>query len=338
LIGYDANLGGKGRMRRRVFIAGLVAASLPRIAFAQQQSLPIVGFLHSGSSGPNAHLVAAFQHGLREAGFEEGRNVAIEYRWAEGKYDRLPSLASDLISRGAVVLYTAGGSVAAIEARKAAKAIPIVFVMGSDPVRVGLVTSLNRPGGNATGVTLITGGLEAKRLELLRQLVPSADPIAALINPDNPNAEDVANDVQAAANSLGLEVKLLHAASDTQLESILAALPELRVKGILVGNDPYFLSRRDKIIARMAEISMPAIYQSREFPASGGLASYGSNLAEMYRKSGTYVGRALKGEKLAEMPVQQPTAFELVFNLKTARALGLAIPQTLLATADEVLE
>lgn len=325
-------------MRRRAFIAGLSTTALLPGTSRAQQILPLVGFLHSGSPGPNAHLVKAFLSGLGEAGFDEGRNARIEYRWAEGEYDRLFGLASDLINGGAMVLYASGGSVAAMEARKASRSIPLIFVMGSDPVRAGLVTSLSRPGGNATGVTLVTSGLEAKRLELLRQLVPSANLIVALINPGNPNAGDIAGYLQEAAKSLGIDVRLLYAASDTQLESVLAGLPQFRANGILVGNDPFFLSRREKIVLRMAEQSLPAIYQSREFPAAGGLVSYGSSLADMYRKSGVYVGRVLKGEKPSDLPVQQPTKFELSINLKTAKTLGLALPAALLATADEVIE
>jgi putative ABC transport system substrate-binding protein len=325
-------------MRRRAFIAALALAATRPFAARGQQAAPMIGFLHSGSPGPNAHLVKAFLAGLGEAGFDDGRNVRIEYRWAEGKYERLAALATELVGDGAGVLYTAGGSVAAIEARKVAATVPLIFVMGSDPVRAGLATSLSRPGGNATGVTLITSGLEAKRLELLRQLVPLANLIAALINPDNPNAEDIAGYLREASKSLGVEIRLLYAASDTQLESALAALPQLGTSGILIGNDPYFASRREKIIVRMAEQSLPAIYQSREFPAAGGLVSYGSSLADMYRKSGVYVGRVLKGEKPSDLPVQQPTKFELSINLRTAKALGLTIPAALLATADEVIE
>jgi putative ABC transport system substrate-binding protein len=325
-------------MRRRTFIIGIgTTATLPFTVNAQQAT-PMVGFLHSGSPGPNAHLVKAFLAGLGEAGFEDGRNVRIEYRWAEGQYDRLAALATELVGHGAAVLSTSGGSVAAIEARKVAASIPMIFVIGSDPVRAGLVTSLSRPGGNATGVTLITSGLEAKRLEILRQLVPSAKLIVGLINPDNPNAEDVAGYLQEASKSLGVEIRPVYAASDAELETVLAGLPQLKANGILVGNDPYFVSRRDKIVARLAEQSLPAIYQSREFPASGGLVSYGSSLPDMYRKGGVYVGRVLKGEKPSNLPVQQPTKFELSINLKTAKALGLTIPAALLATADEVIE
>ena len=324
-------------MKRREFIAGLGAAAWPLAVHAQQPpAMPVIGFLHSGSQAPYAHLVSAFRKGLSEAGFDEGRNVVIEYRWADGNYDRLPGLVNDLISRHIAVLYTGGGSVAALAAKDATHGVPHVFLMGSDPVKVGLVASLNRPGGNATGVTLVTADLEAKRLELLRQLLPSVAVVAALINPSNPNAEDVTGYLQAAAKALGLETRLLHAASEAQLDAVLGNLP--KAGAILVGNDPFFTSQRARIIAAMARSSLPAIYQSREFPASGGLASYGSNLADMYRKSGTYVGQVLKGIKPADLPVQQPTTFELVINLNTAKALGLELPTALLASADEVIE
>jgi putative tryptophan/tyrosine transport system substrate-binding protein len=326
-------------MRRRDFLGviGGAAVVLPLAARAQQPStVPVVGFLHSGSQAPNAHLVSAFRKGLSEAGFDEGRNVAIEYRWAGGNYDRLPGLVDELINRRVTVLYTSGGSVSALAAKDATRGIPLVFVMGSDPVKVGLVSSLSRPGGNATGVTLITADLEAKRLELLRQLLPSLTVVAALINPSNPNAEDVTGYLQSAAKALGLETLLLHAATDAQLDAVLGNLP--KANAMLVGNDPFFVSQRAKIIAAVMRNSLPAIYQSREFPASGGLASYGSNLADMYRKSGIYVGQVLKGIKPSDLPVQQPTKFELVINLKTAKALGLELPTTLLASADEVIE
>jgi putative ABC transport system substrate-binding protein len=324
-------------MRRRDILAALGAVIAWPLSVRAQQ-LPVVGFLHSGSAKPNAHLVAAFLRGLDEAGFKEGRNVVIEYRWAEGKYDLLPRLANDLAGRQVTVLYTAGGSISAFEAHKASNTIPLVYVMGSDPVKVGLAASFNHPGGNATGVTLITNGLEAKRIELLHQLVPSATLMAALVNPDNLNAPDVIAELQSAGKALGVTIHLLQAANDAQLDASFASLPQLKAGGFLIGNDPFFLSRRDRINAELAKIALPAISQSREFPAAGGLASYGSNLADMYRKSGVYVGRILKGEKASDLPVQQPTNFELIFNLKTAKALGLTIPQSLLATADEVIE
>ena len=325
-------------MQRREFITLLGGvAAWPLSARAQQASaVPVVGFLHGGSQAPFAQMVSAFRKGLSETGFDDGRNVVIEYRWADGNYDRLPGLADELVNRRIAVLYTSGGSVSALAAKDAARGIPIVFVMGSDPVKVGLVSSLSRPGGNATGVTLFTVELEAKRLEILRQLLPSLTVVAALINPSNPNAEDVTTYLQSAAKALGLETRLLQAATETQLDAVLDNLP--KVGAMLVGNDPFFVSQRAKIIAAAARNSLPAIYQSRDFPASGGLASYGSNLADMYRKSGVYVGQVLKGIKPSDLPVQQPTTFELVINLRTAKALVLELPTTLLASADEVID
>jgi putative ABC transport system substrate-binding protein len=325
-------------MKRREFVAGIGGAiAWPFAARAQQPAtMPVVGFLNSGSQAPYAHLVSAFRKGLSETGFDEGRNVTIEYRWADGNYDRLPKLVDDLISRHVAVLYASGGSVSALAAKDATHRVPLVFIMGSDPVKVGLVSSLSHPGGNATGVTLVAADLEAKRLELLRQLLPSVTVVAVLINPSNPNAEDVTAYLQSAAKALGVETHLLRAASEAQLDEVLRNLP--KANAMLVVNDPFFVSQRGKIIAAAARDSLPAIYQSREFPASGGLASYGSNLADMYRKSGTYVGQMLKGIKPSDLPVQQPTTFELVINLKTAKTLGLELPATLLASADEVIE
>jgi putative ABC transport system substrate-binding protein len=326
-------------MRRREFITivGGATVALPLAARAQQQAvMPVIGFLHSGSQAPYAQLVSAFRKGLSETGFDEGRNVAIEYRWADGNYDRLPGLVNELLDRHITVLYTGGGSVSALSAKDAARGVPLVFLIGGDPVKMGLVASLNRPGGNATGVTLVTGDLEAKRLELLRQLVPALTVVAVLINPSNTNAEDVTADLQSAAKALGVGTRLLQAGSAAQLDEVLQNLP--KANAMLVVNDPFFVSQRGKIIAAAARNFLPSIYQSREFPASGGLASYGSSLSDMYRKSGVYVGQVLKGVKPSDLPVQQPTVFELVINLKTAKALGIEVSPTLLATADEVIE
>jgi putative tryptophan/tyrosine transport system substrate-binding protein len=326
-------------MRRREFITivGGATVALPLAARAQQQAaMPVIGFLHSGSQAPYAQLVSAFRKGLSETGFDEGRNVAIEYRWADGNYDRLPGLVNELLDRHITVLYTGGGSVSALSAKDAARGVPLVFLIGGDPVKMGLVASLNRPGGNATGVTLVTGDLEAKRLELLRQLVPALTVVAVLINPSNTNAEDVTADLQSAAKALGVGTRLLQAGSAAQLDEVLQNLP--KANAMLVVNDPFFVSQRGNIIAAAARNFLPSIYQSREFPASGGLASYGSSLSDMYRKSGVYVGQVLKGVKPSDLPVQQPTVFELVINLKTAKALGIEVSPTLLATADEVIE
>ena len=326
-------------MKRRKFITllGGAAAAFPLSVRAQQTpTVPVVGFLHGGSQAPYAQMVSAFREGLSETGFDDGRNVVIEYRWADGNYDRLPGLANELVNRRIAVLYTSGGSVSALAAKDAARGIPLVFVMGSDPVKAGLVSSLSRPGGNATGVTLYAVELEAKRLDILRQLLPSLALVAALINPTNPNVEDVTSYVQSAAKALGLETLMLQAATEAQLDAVLDGLP--KASAMLVGNDPFFVSQRARIIAAVARNYLPTIYQSRDFPASGGLASYGSNLADMYRKSGIYVGQVLKGIKPSDLPVQQPTTFELVINLKTAKSLGLDLPATLLASADEVIE
>ncbi len=326
-------------MRRREFITllGSAAAAFPFSVRAQQTStIPVVGFLHSGSQAPYAEMVSAFRKGLSETGFDDGRNVVIEYRWADGHYDRLPALTDELVKRRIAVLYASGGSVSALAAKNAAPGVPLIFLMGSDPVKAGVVASLNRPGGNATGVTLFTVDLEAKRLEILRQLLPSLTVFAALINPSNPNAADVTSALQSAARTLGLEALMLQAATEAQLDAVLGNLP--RAGALLVSNDPFYVSQRAKIIAAVDRGRIPAIYQSREFPASGGLASYGSNLADMYRKSGTYVGQVLKGAKPSDLPVQLPTKFEFVVNLKTAKALGLAVPASLLAAADEVIE
>ena len=326
-------------MKRRKFITllGGAAAAFPLSVRAQHGStIPVVGFLHGGSQAPYAQMVSAFRKGLSETGFDDGRNVVIEYRWADGNYDRLPGLADELVNRRIAVLYTSGGSVSALAAKDAARGIPLVFLMGSDPVKAGLVSSLSRPDGNATGLTLFTVELEAKRLEILRELLPSVTVVAALINPNNPNAADVTNYLQSAAKALGLETLLLQAATEAQLDAVLGNSP--KASALLVGNDPFFVSQRAKIIAAAARNSLPAIYQSREFPASGGLASYGSNLADMYRKSGVYVGQVLKGVKPSDLPVQQPTKFELVVNLKTAKSLGIELPPTLLTRADELIE
>jgi ABC-type uncharacterized transport system substrate-binding protein len=326
-------------MRRRELITllGGAAAALPLSVHAQQSStIPVVGFLHSGSQAPYAEMVSAFRKGLSETGFDDGRNVVIEYRWADGHYDRLPALADELVKRRIAVIYASGGSVSALAAKNAAPGVPLIFLMGSDPVKAGVVASLGRPGGNATGVTLFTVDLEAKRLEILRQLLPSLAVVAALINPSNPNAEDVTSALQSAARALGLEALMLQAATEAQLDAVLGNLP--KAGALLVSNDPFYVSQRANIIAAVDRSAMPAIYQSREFPASGGLASYGSNLADMYRKSGTYVGQVLKGAKPADLPVQLPTKFEFVVNLKTAKTLGLAVPASLLAAADEVIE
>ena len=325
-------------MRRRDFVALLGTAW--SCAARAQQAMQIIGFLSSVSPGPWAPLVAAFRKGLNEAGFIEGQNVTIEFRWAEGRYDALPEMADDLVRRRVGVIVATGGGPAAMAAKAATAAArtPVVFSGASDPVKLGLVDSMNRPGGNVTGIHLFVIGLEPKRLELLRELVPNAGLIAVLLNPKNPEADSQVNFVQDAARAVGQPIQLLNASTEGEIDTAFAALIEQGAGAVLVGADPFFNSRRQQLVGLVARHRVPASYELREFAADGGLMSYGNNLAEAYRQVGVYAGRILKGEKPADLPVVQPTRFELVINLKTARALGLDIPPTLLARADEVIE
>ena len=329
-------------MRRRDFLSilGGAAAPLaaPRILRAQQQAMPVIGFLHSGSPGPFASFVAAFHQGLGEMGHTEGKTVTIEYRWAEGQPDRLPALAAELVRRQVAVLVAAGGSLSVLTAKQATSTIPIVFPGVDDAVKLGVVQSFNRPGGNATGVSLFNAVLAAKRLDLLRELVPKANSIAFLFNPRNPSAETQLTEIQQAARASGQMVQVLSASSKGDIDAAFAAIIEQRAAGLLFGVDPLFQDLSDQVIALAARHAMPAIYFHREFPLSGGLISYGVHFPDNYRQAGRYVGRILKGEKPSDLPVVQPTKFELVINLRTAKALGLAVPPTLLALADEVIE
>jgi putative ABC transport system substrate-binding protein len=315
----------------------MAAGLLP--ARAQQGTSPVIGWLGARSPAESASVVAAFHKGLNETGYVEGKNVAIEYRWAQLQYDRLPALAADLVARRVAVIAATGGGISPLAAKAATTTIPIVFVAGDlDPVESGLVASLNRPGGNITGVTLMLTVLGAKRLQMLRELLPTAAVIGVLVNPSNPGSESETKDLQQAAQALGIRLEVLRASADRDLDAAFARLVERRAAALLIGNDSFFISRRDQLVALAARHALPTMYFVREFAAVGGLMSYGTSNADAYHLVGAYVGRILKGASPAELPVQNPTKFQLVINLKTARALGLDVPPKLLALADEVIE
>jgi putative ABC transport system substrate-binding protein len=325
-------------VRRREFISLLGgAATWPLAARAQQSAMPVIGWLGSGSPGPSAPAVTVFRQGLAEAGYVEGRNVAIEYRWAEGQYDRLPTLATELVRRKVAVM-VATPIPAALAAKAATATIPIVFSSAADPVNLGLVGSLARPGGNATGVNFFQAELSAKQLGLLRELRPNAARIGVLVNPANANVEGLTKDVTAAAAALGIEIEIVHARDSREIEEAFATLVHNKAGALLVGADSFFFNRRVQLATLAARHVIPAVFFNREFAEAGGLMSYGSSLSEMNRQLGVYTGRILKGAKPDELPVVQSTKFELVINLPTAKALGLDVPPTLLARADEVIE
>jgi putative ABC transport system substrate-binding protein len=325
--------------RRRDFVLGLAgAAAWPRLACAQPSRGPVVGILNSGTAAPFARMMAAFEQGLGEQGYVVGRNVRTELRWANGEYDKLPELAADLARLRVDVLASPGGDVATVAAMAATKTIPIVFMVGRDPVKAGFVTSLNRPGGNATGLNILTSVLAAKRLELLRDLIPNLALVGVLFNPDNPNAATDPQDLRAAADTLGLKLLFLQASTPEEITAAFASFAAQKLKAVLVNTDPYYLGRRDQLAALAAQHALPAIYSLREHAAAGGLISYGAHLIEAYRLLGGFAGRILRGGKPAEMPVEQPTKYDLTINLKAAQALGLDIPPLVHARADEVIE
>jgi len=326
-------------MRRREFITLLGGAGAwPLAARAQQQAMPVIGFLSNASPGPYAARVRAFRQGLIEVGYTEGRNVVVEYRWAEGQNDRLPEMAAALVRRQVEVI-AAGGTLPAVAAKAATRTIPIVFTGGGDPVNAGLVASLNRPGGNVTGITGLNVEVAPKRLELLHELIPTASIVALLVNPTNSTLAGVTtSEVQAAARTLGLQLHVLHASSERDFDAVFAKLVQLRAGGLVIGADALFNNWSEQLAALALRHGVPTIYAYRVFVASGGLMSYGSNLTDLYHPVGVYTGRILKGEKPADLPVQQVTKVELIINLKTAKMLGLTIPLPLVGRADEVIE
>jgi putative ABC transport system substrate-binding protein len=328
-------------MRRREFITllGGAAAALPLAARGQQPTMPVIGFLHSASAAAYTAPLAAFRKALSEAGYVEGQNVAIEYRWAEGQNDRLPALAVDLVRRRVAVIVTPGSTAATLAAKVATATIPIVFVIGADPVKIGLVASLNRPGGNATGINDFGVEIGAKRLGLLHELLPGAARFGVLVNPDNPSiTESFVTELQTAATAIGRQIEVVTASTNGDIDTAFATLVKKHADALLISPDALFVTRRVQLITLAVRHALPALYHRRELAEAGGLMSYGSDLPDQYRQTGVYVGRILKGEKPAEMPVQLPTRFEFIINLQTAKTLGIEIPATLLARADEVIE
>jgi putative ABC transport system substrate-binding protein len=323
---------------RRDFITllGGAAAAWPLAARGQQPALPVIGYLHSASPEPYSSMMAAFRHGLAEAGYVDGQNVTIDYRWAEGQFDHLPALAAELVAHRPAVLVAGGGDVSAVAAKAATTTVPIVFTIGADPVKSGLVASLNRPSGNLTGVTFFTITLGPKRLEMLRELQPKAGKIAMLVNPKSLNPD--AKEVQEAARALGQSVHVLDAASEEELDTAFRSLAQERDDALIVVSNPLFTSRREQIVTLANYQRIPAIYPLREYVTSGGLVSYGASIKDAYHQSGVYAGRLLKGAKPADLPVMQPTKFELVINLKTAKEIGIELPTSILLRADEVIE
>jgi len=327
-------------MRRREFIVlvGGVTASWPLVARAQQVVMPVIGLIDSDAPDVHASLLHSFRQGLKEAGYVEGKDVRIEYRWSDGQYDRVRQLAADLVRRQVTVITTIDGSASALAAKAATSTIPVVFRIGADPVALGLVASMNRPTGNVTGVTSMTVELGPKRLEALHELVPTASAFAFLANPSSPFVETLSKDLQTSAEILGLRVHVLHASNEDDLKSAFAKVRQLAVGGIVIGSDVFFNSRSAELAALTVRHAIPTAYQYREFVAAGGLMSYGGSREESYRLAGAYTGRVLKGEKPADLPVQQSTKVEMFINLRTAKALGIRVPLSLIGRADEVIE
>jgi putative ABC transport system substrate-binding protein len=326
-------------VRRRAFIALAGAtAAWPLAARAQQPAMPVVGFLGAPSAAPYARYVAAVHQGLKEVGYIEHQNVAMEYRWADGQYDRLPALAADLVSRRVAVIVPIGGAPATVAAKETTSTIPIIFNLGADPIELGLVANLNRPGGNITGIAIMAVEIETKRLELLHELAPTSTSIAILLNPSNAQSQTQEREAQRAARVIGRQVLVLKAGSEHEIERAFATLVRERAGALLVGGDTFFNSQAILFVVLTARHAIPTIYPWRSYVDAGGLMCYGASLLDAYRQTGVYTGRVLRGEKPADLPIVQPTKFELVINLKTARAVGIALPPTLLARADEVIE
>jgi len=326
-------------MRRREVITLIGgAASWPIAARAQQAAMPVIGFMHTASADQFTHLVSAFRTGLKEVGYIEGQNVVIEYRWAEGQYDRLPKFAADLVARQVSVLAATGGDLSGRAAKATNTTIPIVFEVGGDPVQLGLVASLNRPGGNLTGTTLLSAELAPKRLELLHDLVPKAINVALLVNPTSPDADAQAKELQAVAPAVGMQVQVFQAGNDSDLDDAFAAMAERNANALVLQADPFFTNRRDRLVSLANRHAIPAMYPFREFATAGGLMTYGADIAEVFRETGVYTGRILRGQSPADLPVLQPTKFDLVLNLKAAKALGITVPLTLQMTANDVIE
>ena len=326
-------------MRRREFIIGGSAIiAWPCVARAQQKTIPMIGFLSGRSRAETVAVMGQFFNGLAESGFVEGQNLRMEYRWAEGRYDALPALAAELVALRPTMIVATGGNVAALAAKAATSTIPIVFAAGGDPIKGGLVASLNRPGGNATGVSLFIAELAAKRLEFLREIVPQSTAIGVLVNPNNPTGVAEAHDVEARATALGLSITLFEVRGAREMEQTFAAVAQRRIQAVLVTNDPFLIDLKDQLVQIAAAGALPIVYFTRDFVEAGGLMSYGASIGDGYHKVGIYAGQILMGARPADLPVQQPTKFELVINLHAVKALGLEIPPTLLARVDEVIE